>query len=142
MIGSPALACSFGAMCSMTWVRSTSASSSTSKRPTSAAARRYDGWSTHYVRESRVVHIGAASTGLKKKGRRMPQYWFDSRQHYFRKNYGPTYLTLSDLLFTVAFSLWCVRRRLQNKPDLDPPALLGDFVRHSVRTRLAPPPIG
>ena len=100
------------------------------------------GWSTHYVRESRVVHIGAASTGLKKKGRRMPQYWFDSRQHYFRKNHGPTYLTLSDLLFTVGFSLWRVRRRLQNKPDLDPPALLGDFVRHSVQSRLAPPPVG
>ena len=36
-------------------------------------------------------------------------------------------------MFAVAgFSLWRVRRRLQNKPDRDPPQMLTDFVRHTM----------
>jgi GT2 family glycosyltransferase len=93
------------------------------------------GWSTHYVRGSAVAHIGSASTGLKDHRRRMPEYWFDSRHHYFKKNHGPAYLALSDLLFALGFSLWRVRRRIQGKPDEDPPALLSDFIRHSLRAR-------
>jgi GT2 family glycosyltransferase len=94
------------------------------------------GWLTYYVKDSRVAHNGSVSTGMKNTARRMPKYWFDSRQHYFRKNHGSAYLTLSDLLFAVGFSLWRVRRRLQNKPDQDPPDMLADFLRHSVRSRL------
>jgi GT2 family glycosyltransferase len=94
------------------------------------------GWSTFYVRGSAVAHIGSVSTGLKDCQRRMPEYWFDSRHHYFKKNHGPLYLTLSDLFFTIGFSLWRVRRRIQHKPDEDPPALLSDFILHSLRSRL------
>jgi N-acetylglucosaminyl-diphospho-decaprenol L-rhamnosyltransferase len=97
---------------------------------------RAQGWSTYYVKDSRVAHIGSVSTGMKDTARRMPQYWFDSRQYYFRKNHGAAYLTLSDVLFAVGFSLWRVRRKLQNKPDQDPPEMLSDFLRHSVRSRL------
>jgi GT2 family glycosyltransferase len=93
------------------------------------------GWSTHYVRSSAVAHIGSVSTGLKDHRRRMPEYWFDSRHHYFKKNHGKFYLTLSDVLFAVGFSLWRVRRKIQRKPDVDPPELLADFVRHSWRVR-------
>jgi len=93
------------------------------------------GWSTHYVRNSAVAHIGSVSTGLKDHTRRMPQYWFDSRHHYFKKNHGHAYLTLSDLLFALGFSLWRVRRKIQRKPDEDTPALLADFIRHSLRAR-------
>jgi GT2 family glycosyltransferase len=95
------------------------------------------GWSTYYVRASAVAHIGGASTGIKdgRSNRRMPAYWFDSRRHYFRKNHGDAYLALSDLLFTLGFSLWRMRRKLQSKPDEDPPFLLADFVRHTLRAR-------
>lgn len=96
------------------------------------------GWSTHFVRCSAVAHIGGASTGIKddRSKNRIPPYWFDSRRHYFRKNHGHAYLAASDLLFALGFSLWRMRRRLQNKPDQDPPSLLGDFIRHSVRSRM------
>jgi N-acetylglucosaminyl-diphospho-decaprenol L-rhamnosyltransferase len=96
------------------------------------------GWSTYYVRGSAVAHIGGASTGIKDSSsrRRMPSYWFDSRRHYFRKNHGEAYLALSDVLFALGFSLWRVRRKIQNKPDEDPPSLLADFLRHSVRARV------
>jgi GT2 family glycosyltransferase len=99
------------------------------------------GWATYYVRGSAVAHIGGASTGIKdsRSRRRMPGYWFDSRRHYFRKNHGDAYLALSDVLFALGFSLWRVRRKIQNKPDEDPPSLLADFVRHSVRTRVTQP---
>jgi N-acetylglucosaminyl-diphospho-decaprenol L-rhamnosyltransferase len=99
------------------------------------------GWSTHYARGSAVAHIGGASTGIKdnRSQKRMPRYWFDSRRHYFRKNHGDAYLALSDAMFTIGFSLWRLRRRIQNKPDEDPPSLLSDFLRHSIRGRVAAP---
>jgi N-acetylglucosaminyl-diphospho-decaprenol L-rhamnosyltransferase len=96
------------------------------------------GWSTFYVRGSAVAHLGGASTGIKndRTRRRMPAYWFDSRRHYFRKNHGDAYLAVSDVLFALGFSLWRMRRKIQNKPDEDPPSLLADFVRHSLRARV------
>ena len=102
---------------------------------------RLRGWSTYYVRGSAVAHIGGASTGIKdsRSARRMPSYWFDSRRHYFRKSYGEAGLAMSDLLFALGFSLWRLRRKLQNKPDEDPPRLLRDFIRHALRAR-APQP--
>ena len=45
------------------------------------------GWSTWYVPESRVAHIGSASTGMKRREPR-PAYWFASRRHYLRKHDG------------------------------------------------------
>ena len=93
------------------------------------------GWATFYARGSAVAHIGGASTGIKdsRSQKRMPAYWFDSRRHYFRKNHGGAYLAASDVLFALGFSLWRVRRKIQNKPDDDPPSLLADFVGHSLR---------
>jgi N-acetylglucosaminyl-diphospho-decaprenol L-rhamnosyltransferase len=93
------------------------------------------GWGTFYVRGSAVAHIGGASTGIKdsRTQRRMPAYWFDSRRYYFQKNHGGTYLAASDVLFALGFSLWRLRRKIQNKPDEDPPSLLTDFVEHSLR---------
>ena len=44
-----------------------------------------------YVKESSVAHIGSASTGMK-TWTKVPDYWFDSRRHYFLKNHGRAYL--------------------------------------------------
>lgn len=89
------------------------------------------GWPTWYVRESSVTHVGSVSTGMKDKSRRMPEFWFASRRHYFRKNHGRVYLALADLLWTLGFGSWRLRRALQGKPDEDPPGLLSDFVRYN-----------
>jgi GT2 family glycosyltransferase len=93
------------------------------------------GWSCWYVPQSRVVHLVGQSSGVKDPQRptkRLPQYWFDSRQRFFLKHYGWHYTALTDALWLLGFSLWRVRRVLQRKPDLDPPQLLSDFLMNSV----------
>lgn len=92
------------------------------------------GWPCWYVPESRVVHLVGQSSGVtdtKRPPKRRPQYWFESRRRYFLKNYGWFYASAADLLWAIGFSSWRMRRFLQQKPDLDPPQLLGDFWRNS-----------
>ncbi|HEY9693948.1 MAG TPA: glycosyltransferase family 2 protein [Oculatellaceae cyanobacterium] len=93
------------------------------------------GWSCWYVPESRVVHLVGQSSGVtdnKRPPKRRPQYWFDSRQRYFLKNYGWLYTALADAFWTFGFALWTLRRGVQGKPDRDPPKFLSDFLRNSV----------
>jgi GT2 family glycosyltransferase len=90
------------------------------------------GYRCWYVPESRVVHLEGQSTGVtdtRAAPRRLPRYWFESRRHYFMKNYGPLKKVLADVAWTVGFASWRARRRLQGKADDDPPRLLADFVR-------------
>jgi N-acetylglucosaminyl-diphospho-decaprenol L-rhamnosyltransferase len=91
------------------------------------------GWEVWYVPASRVVHLEGASTGIgQKQVKRMPRYWFQARRRFFLKNHGPVYAALADAAFIGGFATWRVRRRLQGKPDLDPPGFLGDSIRNSV----------
>lgn len=98
------------------------------------AARRR-GWRAWFVPASRVVHIVGQSTGVTVRDaapRRLPDYWFESRRRYFVKNHGRVYAACADALWVLGYVTWRVRRPLQGKPDLDPPHLLSDFVRHAV----------
>ena len=93
------------------------------------------GWSCWYVPESRVVHLVGQSSGVtdtKRKPKRLPQYWFDSRRRYFLKNHGWLYAALADASWASGFALWRLRRVVQGKPDGDPPQILSDFLRNSV----------
>ncbi|MEL7371898.1 MAG: glycosyltransferase family 2 protein [Myxococcota bacterium] len=94
---------------------------------------RRQGWLTYYVPQSRVAHVGSASTGIQNLQRRTPRYWFDSREHYFRKNYGDSYLWTANAAWIVGQAVWSVRRRIQGKPKADAPKIMEDFVRHMVR---------
>ena len=94
---------------------------------------RRQGWLTYYVPESHVAHVGSASTGIQDIDRRVPSYWFDSREHYFRKNYGDQYLWAANAAWLVGQSVWSVRRRIQRKPKATAPNIIQDFVRHMVR---------
>ncbi len=92
------------------------------------------GWECWYVPASRVYHISGRSTGVSGEGasqRRMPAYWFESRRRYFLKHHGRAYTMLTDAGWIIGFALWRVRRKVQGKPDNDPPFYLQDFVRHS-----------
>jgi hypothetical protein len=103
------------------------------------------GWTCWYVPKSRIMHIGGQSTGLSPvsgdshsptspvKMPRMPDYWFNSRHRYFMKNFGLGGAIRADIGFCLAYGLWRIRRILQRKPDRDPPHMLRDFVRHSLR---------
>lgn len=95
------------------------------------------GWPTHFVRESRVEHIGSVSTGMK-EWRRVPGYWFDSRWHYFRKT-GGTGRAVSATLAHVAGGLILRFRRII-RPGIPPgaPRFLRDLVSHAARQLVRP----
>jgi GT2 family glycosyltransferase len=93
------------------------------------------GWECWYVPQSRVIHYVGQSTGIvsgDQQNRRRPKYWFEARQHYFRKNHGVWYTLCADLIWGTGFAVWRLRRLLQNKKDTDPTNMLADFWRHSV----------
>ncbi|MBC8070882.1 MAG: glycosyltransferase family 2 protein [Deltaproteobacteria bacterium] len=90
------------------------------------------GWQIWFVREASVEHLVAAATGIGDVKKRVPAYWFQSRRYYFLKQGGARELWLANVGWLAAQSLWRVRRRIQRKPDVDPPHLLLDFVRHNV----------
>ena len=97
------------------------------------------GWECWHVPASRVVHLVGQSTGVtdrKKPPRRVPAYWLAARRRYFRKHLSPLAATLADVAWAAGFAVWRVRRRVQRKPDRDPPHALADFVRVNF---LAPP---
>lgn len=91
------------------------------------------GWSTHYLPDSHVVHIGSASTGMKTWAR-TPPYWFDSRLRYLTKNHGAIYTALSTLGLIAAGTLWRLRRMVQRKPQADPDWFLRDLTLHALIT--------
>jgi GT2 family glycosyltransferase len=96
------------------------------------------GIETWYVPESRVAHVGSASTGFQDPTRPRARYWFESRRRYWRKHFGATYQRFADMTWIGSFLIWRLRRRIRGLPDMDPPGLLGDFVRFSASTWFAP----
>jgi GT2 family glycosyltransferase len=91
------------------------------------------GWETWYVPESRIVHLGGASTGVASRlASRRPAYWFQARQRFLLKNYGGMYTAFVDAAFLVGLAICRLRRWILRRPDTDPPKLLGDFLSHSV----------
>ena len=92
------------------------------------------GWETWYVPESQVIHLEGASTGIGSRTAkpRRPAYWYQARHRFFTKNYGALYAALADAAFISGYAIWRLRRRLQRKPDTDPPHMLIDSIRHSV----------
>ncbi|MDP2087003.1 MAG: glycosyltransferase [Gemmobacter sp.] len=89
------------------------------------------GWPTDYVRASDVAHIGSETTGMK-RWTRTPQYWFDSRRHYFTKNHGAAYFAAATLAHVAGGLIWRLRAALTRRPVGDPPHFLRDLVAHSL----------
>ncbi len=90
-------------------------------------------WATHYLPESKVQHVGSASTGMK-EWVRAPSYWFDSRMHYFCKNHGGLYAALATLALLVGGLLWRLRLLISSKSRRDPPHFLRDLITHAVHS--------
>lgn len=93
------------------------------------------GWPTDYVLESRVMHIGSASTGMK-EWQRIPGFWLDSRLHYFVKNHGRAYACAATAAHIAGGLLWRARLLIQRKDKADPPHYLRDLTAHAVRSGL------
>ena len=90
------------------------------------------GWPTDYVVESRVMHIGSVSTGMR-GWQRIPGFWLDSRLHYFVKNHGVVYTVAATLALLAGGILWRARLLIQRKDRGDPPLYLTDLTRHALR---------
>lgn len=87
------------------------------------------GWKTRYLLESKVAHVGSASTGMKTWDR-IPHYWLDSRRHYFTKNHGTGYFVLATLVKLIGRGVWRLRCCLTRKADPDPKYLGRDLIKH------------
>ena len=74
------------------------------------------GWEIWAVPDSRVVHIGGASTG-NYSWERMPSYWLDSRWYYFRKNYGLAYAIAVTLSLLTGEAVWHLRRLVNPRAE-------------------------
>jgi GT2 family glycosyltransferase len=95
------------------------------------------GWQTYYVHSSGVLHVGSSSTGMKLWSR-TPQYWFDSRLHYFTKNHGRAYASRATLARIAGAALWRIRVALSRRPLGDPPHFLRDLTVHYLRSLRRP----
>lgn len=96
---------------------------------------KHAGWSTVYVRESEVAHIGSGSTGLK-TCTRIPTYWLNSRLYYFVKVHGRTYAVIATLAHLTGGILRLIRSTIQRKPIDGPSYYLRDLAVHSLRAAL------
>lgn len=90
------------------------------------------GWTTEFVRESRVEHIGSVSTGMKGWSR-VPGYWFDSRWLYFKKEGGTTRAFLATVAHVAGALILRARRLVQPRITPDPPHFLRDMITHAMR---------
>lgn len=89
------------------------------------------GWQSVYIPQSRVMHIGSVSTGMK-TWKRMPAFWFDSRLWYFTKNHGAAYAAMATLAY-VAGSLIFKLRQLFGRRGNQPQHFVGDLISHAMR---------
>jgi N-acetylglucosaminyl-diphospho-decaprenol L-rhamnosyltransferase len=90
------------------------------------------GWPTHFVRESRVEHIGSVSTGMK-TWKRVPGYWFDSRWHYFSKVGGTGHAVVATLAHVAGGLILRARRLVRPSIPPGPPHFLRDLAGHALR---------
>jgi N-acetylglucosaminyl-diphospho-decaprenol L-rhamnosyltransferase len=97
------------------------------------------GHQTHYVRESVVTHIGSVSTGMKSWSR-VPDYWYDSRLHYFIKNHGRLYAGAATIAHLSGGGLHRLRCLLTGQRRTDPPRYLRTMAAHGLRAMFAPRP--
>jgi hypothetical protein len=97
---------------------------------------RRSGWSCWYVPSSKIVHLVGQSTGVtgpQGLTRRVPRYWFESRRRFFVKNHGAVYALAADLAWLAGFSVAALRRRVLGRGATDPPSLLWDFLKFTLR---------
>jgi N-acetylglucosaminyl-diphospho-decaprenol L-rhamnosyltransferase len=92
------------------------------------------GWTSVYVPQSRVMHIGSVTTGMK-TWRRVPFYWFDSRLRYFTKNHGAAYAAMATLAHLAGALIIRLRRLVskRSRPSEAPERFLRDLLSHDVR---------
>src|SRR5437762_2015677 len=69
-----------------------------------------NGWASHYVPASRIVHLAGASSGSGYNGKRAA-IWFQSRRHYSLKNYGLIFAALTDVAVIAGVCVKAIKRK-------------------------------
>lgn len=82
-----------------------------------------------FVAESVVTHLGSVSTGMK-EWKRVPDYWFNSRWHYFTKNHGRAYAACGTILHLIGGGLHLLRGKLTGKDNSRAPHFFRTLLRH------------
>ena len=94
------------------------------------------GFTTWYVPQSRVMHIGGATTSVSSRTRtRYPPYWYESRRRYFAVTFGLAHAMLIDLVAVSAHVLGAAKRLLQGRLHGGRPRFIRDLLHHSVLWR-------
>lgn len=89
------------------------------------------GWPTHYLPDAQIVHIGSVSTGMKEWSL-PPDYWFASREHYYRKNHGRLYALAATGAHLAGLGIRRIRG-LMGRPDPDfPRGQARELLRHAL----------
>jgi GT2 family glycosyltransferase len=71
------------------------------------------GFATWYVPESRVMHVGGASTSISGPNagtQQRPPYWFHSRRRYFAMTFGVSHAAAIDAVAVLAYALGFLKR--------------------------------
>lgn len=90
------------------------------------------GWKIRYILESKVAHIGSASTGMKQWDR-IPSYWLDSRKYYFTKNHGIFTFYLATVFRSLAGAFYGLRCKIEGKQNVDPRCFIRDMLVHAFK---------
>ncbi|WP_116599841.1 MULTISPECIES: glycosyltransferase family 2 protein [Primorskyibacter] len=96
------------------------------------------GYRTDYLPASKVTHIGSVSTGMK-EWKRMPSYWYDSRWHYFSKNYGRAYAASATAMHLLGGGLHYLRCLVTRRERKVTPGFLTTMVVHDMRALMRRP---
>ncbi len=92
---------------------------------------------THFVRESEVMHLVAASTGMDSWDR-VPEYWFDSRLRYFTANHGTVYAALATAANLSGGALHRLRCLVTGRRPGVPQGFSGHLLGHHLRRLFSP----
>jgi len=89
------------------------------------------GWEIWSCPASRITHIGGVATGMD-RWERVPNYWFDSRFYYFRKNYGLPYTVAITAALLAGELVWKLRKLVNPKAERyrNTKAFGRDLLRH------------
>jgi N-acetylglucosaminyl-diphospho-decaprenol L-rhamnosyltransferase len=90
------------------------------------------GWETWYIPESRVEHVGAASTGWKDFSKPRTPHWFKGRRYFWLKNHGRPILWLANALWLAGLVFGRSKAWLARKPYASPPRFMRDFLKHNL----------
>jgi GT2 family glycosyltransferase len=93
------------------------------------------GFTTWYVPDGRIMHIGGQSTGVTDLSgglKRLPGYWFASRRRYFAVTFGVSRAILIDIVAIFAYSLGWLKRIALGRTNAVVPYFVRDLLRNSI----------